>query len=148
MSYFNVRVYGLLILENKLLVSDEEIDGYQFTKLPGGGVELGEGLKEALKREFLEECNLKINVQKHFYTTDFYIKSAFNNSQVISIYYKVINIEDISFALKTIAYDFDELDLNHFQSFRMIDIDQLKADDMTFPADRHVIRLLKGEITE
>ncbi len=148
MSYFNVRVYGLLIIENKLLVSDEEINGYRFTKLPGGGVELGEGLKDALKREFLEECNLKIDIESHFYTTDFYIKSAFNDSQVISIYYLVKNLEDIGFALKTIAHDFTEQDINYFQSFRMINIDQLKADDMTFPADQHVIRLLKKELKQ
>ena len=54
MSYFNVRVYGLLVNnQNEVLVSDEfEYDQY-FSKFPGGGVELGEGLIEALKREFV-----------------------------------------------------------------------------------------------
>ena len=54
MNYpFNVRVYGLLIDEqNRVLISDEEEDGFQFSKFPGGGLEYGEGLLEALAREF------------------------------------------------------------------------------------------------
>jgi len=40
---FNVRVYGILVQEGKLLVSDEYIKGYEITKLPGGGLEFGEG---------------------------------------------------------------------------------------------------------
>ena len=30
------------------------------------------GLIEALKREFMEECNAEIEIIKHFYTTDFF----------------------------------------------------------------------------
>ena len=63
MSYFNVRVYGLLINEsNEVLLSDEREYGMEFTKFPGGGVELGEGLIEALKREYMEECSAEIEV--------------------------------------------------------------------------------------
>ncbi|MBC7616277.1 MAG: NUDIX hydrolase, partial [Pedobacter sp.] len=96
MSYFNVRVYGLLINENnEVLLSDEREYGMDFTKFPGGGVELGEGLIEALKREFMEECNVEIDVLSHFYTTDFYEKSSFNESQVLSIYYLVKSISPL-----------------------------------------------------
>src|SRR3978361_2267712 len=90
---FNVRVYGLLINDNnEILISDEREYGMRFTKFPGGGLEYGEGLIEGLKREFIEECNAEIEVISHFYTTDFFVKSAFNDSQVISIYYKVRNL--------------------------------------------------------
>jgi ADP-ribose pyrophosphatase YjhB (NUDIX family) len=92
-AYFNVRVYGLLLNDDdELLVSDEQEYGMQFTKFPGGGLELGEGLLDGLKREFMEECNLEIEVVGHFYTTDFFVKSAFNNSQVISVYYLVRSV--------------------------------------------------------
>ena len=69
---FNIRVYGILINENKqVLVSDEFIRGQYYTKFPGGGLELGEGTRECLAREFMEEMNLKVSVEDHLYTTDF-----------------------------------------------------------------------------
>ena len=107
MALFNVRVYGLLIDEqDRLLVSDEFIRGAYITKLPGGGLEIGEGTRDGLAREFMEEANLKITVGEHFYTTDFFQISAFNNvDQIISIYYLVHagNTKDIE--AKTTAFD-------------------------------------------
>ena len=46
MALFNVRVYGLLNKRAvmRFLISDEQEYGMQFTKFPGGGLELGEGL--------------------------------------------------------------------------------------------------------
>ncbi|MBL7727959.1 MAG: NUDIX domain-containing protein, partial [Dinghuibacter sp.] len=87
----NLRVYGILITEQKqVLVSDELIRGEQYTKFPGGGLEPGEGTRDCLKREFLEEMNLQVEVGSHIYTTDFFQPSAFhNNHQIISIYYYV-----------------------------------------------------------
>ncbi len=76
---FNIRVYGILINEQKqILVSDEFIRGNYYTKFPGGGLEIGEGTRDCLKREFKEEMNLNVEVGDHLYTTDFYQKSAFN----------------------------------------------------------------------
>lgn len=86
---FNVRVYGLLLVDNHLLINKELIRGREVVKFPGGGLELGEGLKDGLKREFKEELGIEIEVGNHFYTTDFFQASAFDDSQVISIYYWV-----------------------------------------------------------
>ena len=86
---FNVRVYGLWIHGGRILVNEELIRGRQVIKFPGGGLELGEGAIDGLKREWQEELNLDISVTAHYYTTDFYQPSAFDNSQVISIYYLV-----------------------------------------------------------
>lgn len=145
MSYFNLRVYGLLINDkNELLISDEfEYDQY-FSKFPGGGVELGEGLIEALKREFMEECNAEIEVVSHFYTTDFYEKSTFNESQVISVYYIVKELNPLQLSYKLNVFEFDE---NSNQSFRWINLNDLKTEDVTFKTDKTVVTLLKQSIS-
>jgi 8-oxo-dGTP diphosphatase len=141
-KFFNVRVYGLLINDdNEVLISDEQEYGMRFTKFPGGGLEYGEGLIEGLKREFVEECNTEVEVISHFYTTDFFVKSAFNDSQIISVYYLVKAVSDLRFIIKTNVFDFDgEGDI--LQSFRWIKLSELKVDDFTFPTDQYVADLL------
>ncbi|SEA67688.1 NUDIX domain-containing protein [Pedobacter hartonius] len=146
MSYFNVRVYGLLINSaNQLLVSDEQSGGRSFSKFPGGGVEYGEGLIDALKREFMEECEAEIDVISHFYTTDFFEKSSFNDSQIISIYYLVREAGPLKLKYKTRVFDFDP---DTVQSFRWIGLDELSEDDVTFRTDKTAVSLLLSLIAE
>lgn len=143
MYLFNVRVYGLLINEQgQILISDEEEYGFRFSKFPGGGLEYGEGLIDALKREFVEECEAEIEVIEHFYTTDFFCKSVFNESQVISIYYLVRNSAPLNLNFKDNIFDFDS-DGDILQAFRWKNIAELNEDDVTFPTDQKVIELLK-----
>lgn len=143
MSYFNVRVYGLLINEHQeVLLSDEFEVGRQFTKFPGGGLELGEGLIEGLKREFMEECMTEIEVIRHFYTTDFYEQSSFNDSQVISIYYLVRESHLMPLSYKSSVFDFDP---GSVQSFRWAKISSLQEEDVTFRTDKVVVSLLKSQ---
>jgi 8-oxo-dGTP diphosphatase len=145
MYSFNVRVYGLLVNDrNEILVSDEQEYGMRFTKFPGGGLEYGEGLTDGLKREFIEECNAGIEVLSHYYTTDFFVKSAFNDSQIISVYYKVRNVDELNLPFKTKVFDFDgEGDV--LQAFRWVRLDGMLANDFTFQIDQHVARLLIDE---
>ena len=56
---------------------------------PTGAHAVGEGIADCLVREFAEELDLAIRVAEHIYTTDFYQPSAFDNSQLISVYYRV-----------------------------------------------------------
>jgi 8-oxo-dGTP diphosphatase len=141
-KFFNVRVYGLLINDdNEVLISDEHEYGIRFTKFPGGGLEYGEGLIEGLKREFVEECNTEVEVISHFYTTDFFVKSAFNDSQIISVYYLVKAVSDLRFTTKTTVFDFDgEGDI--LQAFRWVKLSELTVDSFTFPTDQYVADLL------
>lgn len=147
MKNFNVRVYGLLINEgNEILLSDEEINGTRFIKFPGGGLEFGEGLIDALKREFLEECNLQVDVIDHFYTTGFFVESAFGGGQLISVYYLVKPLQDFGFKLATCEYDFEEQEELSKQCFRLVNVKNLHEDSVTFPVDKHVVRLLKERL--
>jgi len=141
----SVRVYGLLInAENKVLISDEKEYGMLFSKFPGGGLEYGEGTIDGLKREFMEECNAEIEVLEHFYTTDFFVKSAFSDSQIISIYYTVKNIEPLNLNFKQEPFDFDG-EGEVLQAFRWVKISELKVEDITFPIDQHVVTLLRKQ---
>ena len=150
---FNVRVYGILINEKKqVLVSDEYIRGQYYTKFCGGGLEFGEGTRDCLKREFLEEMNLNIEVTRHLYTTDFFQKSAFHpQQQIISIYYLVNALEPISVPLSQ-AFDFDEQQLKVYaamqmtETFRFIDWEKFSPESVTLPIDKVVARLIKENI--
>ncbi|HWZ14047.1 MAG TPA: NUDIX hydrolase [Mucilaginibacter sp.] len=143
---FNVRVYGLLINDqNEVLISDEQEYGIRFTKFPGGGLEFGEGLIDGLKREFVEECNVEVEILEHFYTTDFFVKSAFNESQVVSVYYRVKNTTELNLNIKTLVFDFDG-DGDILQSFRLVKVADLAPEDFMFPTDQHVVKLLKNSL--
>jgi len=146
MNNFNVRVYGLLINEsNQILVSDEQSGGRSFSKFPGGGLEYGEGLIDALKREFMEECDAEVEVLSHFYTTDFFEKSSFNDSQIISIYYLVKEVGPLKLTYKTKVFDFEP---DTLQSFRWIGLDELSEDDVTFRTDKTAVSLLLSLIAQ
>jgi ADP-ribose pyrophosphatase YjhB (NUDIX family) len=134
-SRFNIRVYGIWISAGRLLVSEEIIRGQRVIKFPGGGLELGEGTIEGLQREWREELDLDIEVLAHFYTTDFFQPSAFDDSQVISIYYLVQ--ADASLPLKN-------LQANE-RSF-WLPLHELGEDSFTLPIDRLVGRMLAGGI--
>ena len=151
MSVITLRVYGILVNEKReVLVSDEFIRGSYFTKFPGGGLEFGEGTRDCLKREFLEEMNLQVQVKDHLYTTDFFQSSAFHpGHQIISIYYLVEALEPITARLSETAFDFDEDQMklygeqNEIETFRMIPWDQLSEETVSLPIDKVVVRLLK-----
>ncbi len=134
---FNVRVYGLLINEKKeILVLDETRNGFHFTKFPGGGLEWGEGIKECLKREFIEELGIKVKVNELFYLTDDFIQSAFNSDdQLISIYFFVNILENENIST-----------LSENEVPRWISLSNIHEDCFTFPIDKLVVEKIKSSI--
>lgn len=135
---FNVRVYGALIIDGKILLSTESHKRITFTKLPGGGLEFGEGLRQCLEREFLEEFAIPIVVGDHIYTTDFFQRSAFNeNEQVLSVYFRVRALEN-----RTGRGDFMAHETG--KSIVWKELSALSEDDFTFPIDKYVVGLLKN----
>lgn len=97
---FNIRVYAAAVKDKKVLVLHEEYAGEQLMKLPGGGLEFGEGLHDCLHREFEEELNVKINVLGHLYTQEEFLVSRFrNNEQLLTVYYLVEIIDENEFLI-------------------------------------------------
>lgn len=151
MHRFNLRVYGILINDkNQVLVSDEFIRGNYYTKFPGGGLEFGEGTRECLAREFMEEMSLRVEVGEHIYTTDYFQMSAFNpEHQIISIYYFAKALEEIRVPLREKLFDFDEDQLavyeqkKEIETFRLINWEHFSEESVTLPIDKIVSKIVK-----
>lgn len=139
MERFNLRVYGVLVNQNQeILISKETYNGLSFTKFPGGGLCLGESLPDGLIREFKEECNLDIKVEKLLHVTDTLVPSAFDDSQVIGVYYKVQALNsNLSDDLKVENYDEQN---DSLQFFHWIPISKLSAEDFYFDMDQEAWR--------
>ena len=152
MHYFNIRVYGILVNDKKqVLVSDEYIRGNYYTKFPGGGLEFGEGTRDCLKREFMEEMSLNVEVGEHIYTTDYFQMSAFNpEHQIISIYYVAKALEPIKTPLRDKVFDFDEQQLAVYkekgetETFRFINWEDFSSESVTLPIDKIVAAMVKA----
>lgn len=129
----NVRVYALLIKDDALMFLKEMYAGNQLLKLPGGGLELGEGPKQTLEREFMEELNLKIEVKEHFYTQDFFIQSRLTpEKQLLTIYYKVECKNFTTLKIKE----------KGIEEIVWIPLQELKPENIPLPVDRVVIEKL------
>lgn len=133
---FNLRVYGLLADRGRLLTCREPFGGRTVTKLPGGGVEWGEGPEEALRRELLEEMGQPTRILGHIYTTGFFVRSAIRREeQIVSIYYAVAvprpDLVKTGAGRESIVWEWK-------------DLDDLRAGDFDLPVDRYLI----GEILE
>lgn len=142
MSYpFNVRVYGVLIHDRKILIADEFFHDTFITKFPGGGLQFGEGTIDCLIRELKEELGIQAKVLSHLYTTDFFLPSAFDpTKQILSIYYLVASDEISTLQIHN-KPDPGNLK-NGYCSFRWLSFDKLSAKEFTFPADKKVAELI------
>ncbi len=137
---FVLRAYGILIKNNQVLLADECLNGFSFTKFPGGGVELGEGIADALKREMMEEGQLLVKDMQHFYTTDFFQVSAFRpEDQIISVYYLI----DADVPWSEYESDQSMPGSEHTVKLYFKSLQEVLETDLSFPIDKLVLKLLK-----
>ena len=134
---FNVRVYGIWInRRGDVLLSEEQIEGRRLLKFPGGGLQFGEGLADALKREWREEAELEPEIIRHYYTTDFFQPSAFaEGEQVISVYYLVRCPHEV---LHVAARE-------GLHRFRWVGVHTLTREMLSLPIDQHVAESLRRD---
>ncbi len=78
---FRPSVYALIIENGKILLS-KQWEGYDF---PGGGMELGETIEKALKREVMEETGVEVQVGKVIACENSFFKLPFVGTYVHSI---------------------------------------------------------------
>lgn len=141
---FTIRVYGIVISDRKeLLLSDEKYQDTLFTKFPGGGLEFGEGTRDCLKREMMEEFGQKVETAEHIYTTDFFQESLFlPGHQVLAIYYRMQLLDPVVITPSDIPFDFDTTQLRG-QSLRWAALKNLTDEDLKFPLDRRALEIIR-----
>ncbi len=138
---YNLRVYGILCSDDKVLLSKEFHFGTPMLKFPGGGLEKGEGFLAALHREFIEELGAPLAGAEHFYTTDFFVESAFQPGvQLISVYYRVW-VQDPE-QIPTVPFPNSPDVSEGEQAFVWVSPQGLDAAELTFPVDRKVWEML------
>ncbi|MFF2092386.1 NUDIX hydrolase [Paenibacillus sp. NPDC058174] len=69
-SLLQVRVTGVLVENEKILLVKQNVTSDRNWSLPGGRVEQGETLEDAIVREIEEETGLKTTVSKLLYLCD------------------------------------------------------------------------------
>lgn len=144
-NHFNIRIYGFLIDDGKILVTDEYRLGIFMTKFPGGGLKYGEGTLDCLRREFREELKTEIQNIRHYYTTDFFQATVLlvSEMQLFNVYYLVEADKPYQFKTTTDRNDIPAED--GAQCFRWLDICDLSMEEFTFPIDKFIVHQLKKD---
>jgi 8-oxo-dGTP diphosphatase len=84
-----LRVCGLCWHDESLLLVKHRMGTDGFWAPPGGGVEYQEPLHEALKREFMEETGLKVDIEKFLFACEF-IKHPLH---AVELFFEVKKVE-------------------------------------------------------
>lgn len=136
---FNLRVYAIIHNEKgEVLLSKERRGGSEFTKFPGGGVELGEGILDALHRELLEELDAEIHTASLFFVNDFFQVSSFRpEDQIVSFYY-LVELKNLRKIREERRTPLGSQDATDFEEAQWVPKNSLNFNVLTFPIDREV----------
>lgn len=67
---FNIRITGILIENNEILLVQQKLSDKRNWSLPGGRLERGETLSQGLIREMKEETGLDVEIVRMLYVCD------------------------------------------------------------------------------
>jgi ADP-ribose pyrophosphatase YjhB (NUDIX family) len=93
-----IAVRGIAVLGGKLLCvrlkpyPGAKVDEYDFWCLPGGGVDAGEPILDAFKREMVEELGVEPKTGRLLYVHQFTSKAK--NREVVEFFFHIENPED------------------------------------------------------
>lgn len=131
-----IRVAGILGKDHKILLVAHKKDGRVYWLLPGGGVNYGESLEEALKREFREELNIQVEVGQPYLIFDSIEPSG--KRHIVNICF---NCDYISGDLK-LGKD------RRLHDYKFFEDNEIKSIDMFPPINHELSRRLNGEKSE
>ena len=85
-----IRVAGILIEDNKILLIQHYKNNKKYWLIPGGGNDWGETAKEALIREYKEETNMDIEVDEFLFLSE----TIFPNKErhILNLFFKIHRI--------------------------------------------------------
>lgn len=113
---FNIRVTGILIENNKILLVKQRVSEKRNWSLPGGKLEQGETLEQGIIREMKEETGLDVEIIRLLYLCDV---SASDNTLL-----------HITFLLKRVAGNI-ALPTNEFESTPIYDVEFVPVSALT-----------------
>ncbi|MDD5396539.1 MAG: NUDIX domain-containing protein [Candidatus Moranbacteria bacterium] len=134
---FRPSVYAVIIENGKILLS-KQWDGYDF---PGGGMDIGETIEEALKREVMEETGIEIEISKVVDCENSFFKLPFagNNVHSILMYFLCKNIGGI-----LTTDNFDENEKKYADMPEWIDLNDINDIKFHNPVDS--LKIIKDAI--
>ena len=113
---FNIRVTGILIENNKILLVKQRVSEKRNWSLPGGKLEQGETLEQGIIREVKEETGLDVEIIRLLYLCD--VATSDNT------------LLHITFLLKRIAGDI-ALPTNEFENNPIYDVKFVPVSELT-----------------
>ena len=117
MEQIIIRVNGVLIEDGKILLVEQDVSATRHWAHPGGKLEFGETVKQALVREFKEETGLDISVGDLLYVTD----RIHTHEHVLIVSFQVSKIGG-KFGTGT----GEEFDTGKIKSVKMVPINELR----------------------
>jgi len=84
----SIRVAGILIRDNKILLIQHKKKKQKYWLVPGGNLEYGENIHTCLIREFKEELFLEILVQDFLFLVE--TISPDKERHILNLFYKVV----------------------------------------------------------
>ncbi len=113
---FQVRVTGVLIENNRVLLVKQRVSEDRGWSLPGGKLEAGETLQKGIKREIHEETGLVVEPKKLLYICD--------GMEGLPLLHITFLLERISGSIRLPS---NELDQNPISAVEMVPLEDLRA---------------------
>lgn len=128
-----VRVAGVLIKDGKLLLVAHKKNDSVYWLLPGGGVDFGESLTEALEREFLEELNVYVDVKDILLIAETIYPSG--ERQILNICFCCHYVEgEYQLGNEQRLYDYNFFTVEEVQNMKILP-----------PLNRELVNILNGQ---
>jgi mutator protein MutT len=101
MKYIRIRVAAIILNQKKeLLLVNHQKNGKSYWLFPGGGIEYGETIEQALKRELREELSINMAKISNFVFAHETIYPDLNR-HILNVYFKVKIKNNLKFFVKT-----------------------------------------------
>jgi 8-oxo-dGTP diphosphatase len=137
------RVYGFIIHEDEILISEEFHYNTFMRKFPGGGMEVGEAPESSLKRELKEELDLDLTIEDCIYTTPQPVTSVFNEALLVRcIYFRVRVIPEM---ITLYRGEYELPSSNGEERFKWVKLRSFENNELTFNTDRQAFQYLKAQ---